>query len=79
MHYFIRTMEKHKDSEGIFGSEIFCDALPSAKARARHLVMEADPTLMLQADACSRNHMGIRTRYRCWMDERGNFHERSLA
>lgn len=79
MHYFIRTMEKHKDAEDVFSAEVFCDTFHTAKARARHLVIEADPALMLQADACSRNHMGIRTRYRCWINERGIFNECSLA
>jgi hypothetical protein len=33
---------------------------------------------MLQADVCSRNQNQVRTRYCCWINERGEFVERAL-
>jgi hypothetical protein len=42
-------------------------------------VLGSDRTLMLQSDACSRNSNGVQTKYRCWIDERGVFNERTLG
>ncbi len=79
MKYFVRTMEKHKESNGIFGSEMPCTGLAAAKDEAKRLVLSSNPSVMLQADACFRNGKeGVRTKYRCWIDERGEFQERAL-
>ena len=75
MRYFVRTIEKHKESDGTYGPELACTALPDAKAEAKRLVLSADPLLRLQADACVRNGRITRTKYRCWVNERGEFHE----
>jgi len=42
-------------------------------------VLESDKSIMLQADACSRNRNQVWTKYRCWIDERGAFNERALG
>jgi hypothetical protein len=86
MEYFVRTMDARKQSHGR-GSvqvvkrqypELACAALGQAIDQARRRVLESDKTLMLQADACSRNRNQVRTRYRCWIDERGTFNELTL-
>ena len=78
MQYFVRTMEKHKESPLDFGPELPCSALIEAKDMAKRQVMESDPSRMLQADACVRRGTLVWTKYRCWIDERGDFHERAL-
>ena len=62
MQYFVRTMEKHKASTRVFSPELPCPALGSAKDAAKQLVQSSDPTVMLQADVCSRNQNQVRTR-----------------
>jgi hypothetical protein len=47
--------------------------------QAKRSVLESDKTIMLRADACSRNMNQVRTKYRCWIDERGTFNELALA
>ena len=79
MQYFVRTMEKHKDSKNVFSAEIPCSGLGKATAEAKRRVLESDPAKMLQADACFRNRSEVRTKYRCWINERGEFHERALV
>jgi len=79
MQYFVRTMEKHKDSVGNFGPELTCNGLTQAKDEAKRIVLSSNPKMMLQADACFRNQNGVRTKYRCWMNERGEFHEYALV
>jgi hypothetical protein len=59
--------------------ELVCSALGQAIDEAKRRVMESDRTIMLQADACSRNRNQVWTKYRCWIDERGVFNERALA
>jgi hypothetical protein len=54
-------------------------ALDQAIDQAKRNVLEADKTLMLQADACSRNSNRVQTKYHCWIDERGAFNERTLG
>ena len=71
-------MEKHKTSTRAFSSEKPCAGLRAAAEEAKRLVMASDPAIMLQADACFRNRAGIQTKYRCWRDERGEFHEHKL-
>jgi hypothetical protein len=87
MQYFVRTMDVCKESHGR-GSvptvkriypELACAALGQAIDQAKRRVLESDRTTMLQADACSRNRDQVRTKYRCWIDERGAFNELSLA
>ena len=78
MQYFVRSMEKHKESTKAFSPEVPCAGLAAAKAQAKLIVMAAPPAAMLQADACFRNRNGVRTMYRCWINERGEFQERAL-
>ena len=79
MQYFVRTMEKHKESSGAFSSELPCYGLASAEAEAKRLVLSANPALQLQADACARNGEIVQTKYRCWINERGEFRESLLV
>ena len=82
VEYFVRTMEKHKESVPAFSAEIATSGLTHATHEAKRMVLESDPTIMLQADACCRNRdvvrSGVRTKYRCWINERGEFHESVL-
>ena len=79
VEYFVRTMEKHKESRNVFSSEIATCGLTQATHAAKRMVLESDPAIMLQADACYRNRGvvrgGVRTIYRCWINKRGEFHE----
>ena len=79
MQYFVRAMEKHKESTRTFGPELPCPGLEVAKAEAQRIVLAADPAVRLQADACARNRGQVRTKYRCWINERGDFQERVLV
>jgi len=79
MQYFVRTMEKHKDSMRVFSIELPCSGLNDAKEEAKRMVLQSNPALMLQADACFRNRNQVRTKYRCWINERGEFQERALV
>jgi hypothetical protein len=79
MQYFVRTMETHKESDRSFGPELLCAGLAVAKEEAKRLVLSSDPSRRLQADACARNGGRVRTKYRCWMNERGEFHESMLV
>lgn len=78
MQYFVRTMEMHKDSTRAYGPELRCSGLPAAREAAKRRVLEAPRELMLRADVCFRNRIGVRTKYRCWINERGEFQEREL-
>ena len=86
MQYFFRTTDVRK--EGRSGSarlvkvlypEVPCAALDQAIDQAKRSVLESDRALMLQSDACFRNRNEVRTKYRCWIDERGAFNERMLG
>jgi hypothetical protein len=79
MQYFVRTMEKHKESTKAFSIEVPCAGLAAAQDKARQIVRESPPAIMLQADACLRNRNVVRTKYRCWINERGEFQERVLV
>jgi hypothetical protein len=59
--------------------DVPCAGLNQAIDHAKRSLLESDKTLMLQADACSRNSNKVQTRYRCWIDERGAFNERILG
>jgi hypothetical protein len=59
--------------------ELACLTLSQAIDQAKRSVLESDQTIMLQADACSRNRNQVRTKYRCWIDERGAFNELVLV
>jgi len=59
--------------------ELACSTLGQAIDQAKRSVLESDKTIMLQADACTRNRNQVRTKYRCWIDERGSFNELALA
>lgn len=79
MEYFVRTMERHKESTKSFSAELPCSGLEKAKDEAKRIVLESPPAVMLQADACFRNGEQVRTKYRCWINERGEFQERALV
>jgi hypothetical protein len=79
MQYFVRTMEMHRESQRVFSPEVPCSGLAAAKEAAKKLVLSAPPKLMLQADACFRNRNEVRTKYRCWVNERGEFQESALV
>jgi hypothetical protein len=79
MQFFVRTMEKHKASTGAFCAEVVCSGLSHAKAEAKRRVMQSTPEQMLQADACLRNGGHVRTKYRCHLDQQGDFHEYVLG
>jgi hypothetical protein len=87
VQYFVRIMNAHKESPWCGSApplkrlypELACAALGQAIDQAKRRVLESDRTLMLQADACSRNRGQVQTKYRCWIDERGAFKELALA
>ena len=72
-------MEKHRDSDRVFGPEMRCSGLDSAKAEAKRIVLASDPAVKLQADACARQGRCVQTKYRCWINDRGEFHENVLV
>ena len=87
MQYFVRTDDIRKESRHS-GSvplikrlypELVCFTLSQAIEEAKRSVLESDKAIMLRADACSRNMNQVRTKYRCWIDERGAFNELALA
>jgi hypothetical protein len=87
VQYFVRTTDVRKDNRH-GGSvplvkrsypELACSNLDQAIDKAKRSVLESDKTIMLRADACSRNVNQVRTKYRCWIDERGAFNELALA
>ncbi len=87
MQYFVRTDDIRKESRHS-GSvplskrlypELACFTLSQAIEEAKRSVLEADKTIMLRSDACSRNNNQVQTKYRCWIDERGAFNEIALA
>ena len=86
MQYFVRTTDIRKDNRHS-GSvplvkrlypELACSNLGQAIEQAKRSVLESDKTIMLRADACSRNNNQVRIKYRCWVDERGAFNELAL-
>jgi hypothetical protein len=79
MQYFVRTMERHRDSNNTFSEELLFPALAAAKEEAMRLVRASQPDKMLHADACFRNRTGVRTKYSCWINQRGEFQERSFV
>jgi hypothetical protein len=78
VQYFVRTIEKHKQSKKAFSTELLCSSLGHATQAARQQVRDSNPSMMLQADACFKNRGAVRTKYCCWIDEGGDFHEHSL-
>ena len=86
MQYFARAMDVRKEhprssvplAKRLY-PEFACSSLGQAIDQARRSVLESDKTIMLQAEACSRNRNHVQTKYRCWIDERGAFHERILG
>ncbi len=86
MQYFVRTMDARKEGRQrsvpvvkVLYPELACSTLDQAIDQATRRVLESDKTIMLRADACSRNMNQVRTKYRCWIDERGAFNELALA
>ena len=77
--YFVRTMEMHKESTLSFSAEVPYSGLRKAADEAKRRVLDSDPAIMLQADACFRNRNQVPTKYRCWINERGEFHEQTLV
>jgi hypothetical protein len=86
LQYFVRTIDARKESRQrsvpivkLLYPELACSTLSQAIDQAKRSVLESDKTIMLQADACFRNLNQVRTKYRCWIDERGTFNELALA
>lgn len=87
MQYFVRTTDVRKESRNGASAplvkqsypELLCSNLDQAIDQAKRSVLESDKAMMLRADACSRNMNQVRTKYRCWIDERGVFNELALA
>ena len=87
MEYFVRTTDVRKENRQSGSAplvkreypELVCSALGQAIEEAKRRVLESDKSIMLQADACSRNRNQVWTKYRCWIDERGAFNERALG
>jgi hypothetical protein len=87
VEYFARAIDVRKENRRSGSGplvkqlypELACFSLDQAIDEAKRSVLEADKTIMLQAEACSRNRNQVRTKYRCWIDERGAFNERILA
>jgi hypothetical protein len=87
VQYFVRTTDVRKENRRGGSAplvkrlypELACPSLGQAIDQAKRSVLESDKTMMLQADACSRNRNQVRTKYRCWIDERGAFNELALA
>jgi hypothetical protein len=86
MQYFVRAKEMQKDN--LKGPRAKASAVPPklypdvefsalgvAVNEAKRAVLESDRAVMLQAEACFRNRNLVRTKYRCWIDERGAFNE----
>jgi hypothetical protein len=87
MQYFVRIVDSRKQSKWRGSTplvprlypELACAALGQAIDQAKRTVLKSDRTLMLQGDACFRNGDRVRTKYRCWIDERGAFNELALV
>ena len=75
MQFFVRSIERHKDSARVYAPEVACAALGLAEAEARRQVLESRPEQMLEADACLRNGGHVVTKYRCRLDANGELHE----
>lgn len=87
MQYFVRANDVRKESRHSGSAplvkrlypELACFTLGQAIEEAKRTVLESDKTIMLRADACSRNNNQVQTKYRCWIDERGVFNELALG
>ena len=87
MQYFVRTTDVRKENRRTgpvpfvkrMYPELACLTLSQAIEQAKRSVLAADETILLQADACSRNMNQVRTKYRCWINERGEFNEIALT
>jgi hypothetical protein len=87
VQYFVRALDVRKENRRSLSApfvkrlypELAFATLGQAIDQAKRSVLEADKTVMLQADACSRNRNQVRTMYRCWIDERGVFNELALV
>lgn len=87
MQYFVRTTDVRKETRHGGSApvvkreypELPCYNLNQAIDEAKRSVLEADKNVLLQADACTRNLNQVRTKYRCWIDERGAFNEIALT
>ncbi len=87
MQYFVRTTDIRKETRHVGATpvvkreypELACYNLNQAIDEAKRSVLEAGKNVLLQADACTRNSNQVRTKYRCWIDERGAFNELALA
>jgi hypothetical protein len=87
VQYFVRANDVRKESRHSGSAplvkrlypELACFTLGQAIEEAKRTVLESDKTIMLRADACSRNNNQVQTKYRCWIDERGVFNELALG
>jgi hypothetical protein len=87
VQYFVRTDDVRKENRHSGSAPLIkqlyperaCFTLSQAIEEAKRSVLESDKAIMLRADACSRNNNQVRTKYRCWIDERGAFNELALG
>jgi hypothetical protein len=83
VQYFVRTTDVRKDNRHSgsvpLAKRLYPELACSNLDQAKRSVLKSDKTIMLRADACSRNMNQVRTKYRCWIDERGAFNELALA
>jgi len=87
LQYFVRTTDVRKESRHSSSAplikreypELACYNLNQAIDEAKRSVLGSDKNVLLQADVCTRNLNQVRTKYRCWIDERGGFNELALA
>jgi hypothetical protein len=79
MVYFVRVREAHKDGTRAVYPERLCSDLAKAVDEAKRMVFESERAKMLQADVGFKNGTKVRTKYRCWIDERGLLQERALV
>jgi len=91
MHAIFRSHDGKTEEEpdGVLGEraevtvrtypDVEFSGLGGAIEAAKRAVLASDKAIMLQAEACFRNRNQVRTKYRCWIDERGSFNECALA
>jgi hypothetical protein len=86
VQYFVRTVDIRKENRRSSAPlvkalypELACFTLGQAIEQAKRSVLASGGTVMLRSDACFRKNNQVRTKYRCWVDERGAFNELALA
>jgi len=86
LEYFVRVTDARNESKWrgsaplvrqLYPEQAY-PALDQAIDQAKRTIMKSERNLMLQADACFRNKSQVTTKYRCWIDARGEFNEITL-